>query len=129
MFRDYPILGVGPGNYPLHYLDYSEQIGLDPRLAPRDAHSLYLGTLAETGIVGASALLLVLWLALRGAWRARLRLGGDDALMAEGVFVALMSFLVAGLFLHAAYPRYLWMMVGFGLVAGQLARSAARDPG
>jgi putative inorganic carbon (HCO3(-)) transporter len=128
MFRDHPILGVGPGNYPLHYLDYSEQIGLDPRLAPRDAHSLYLGTLAETGIVGACALLAVLWLALRGAWRARLKLGGGDALMAEGVFVALMSFLVAGLFLHAAYARYLWMMVGLGLVAGQLARNAARDP-
>ena len=127
MFRDYPVLGVGPGNYPMHYLDYSEQIGLDPRLAPRDAHSLYLGTLAETGIVGACALLTVLWLALRGAWRARLGLDGDDAVMAEGVFVALMSFLVAGLFLHAAYPRYLWMMVGFGLIAGQLARSAALD--
>ena len=128
MFRDHPILGVGPGNYPLHYLDYSEQIGLDPRLAPRDPHNLYLGTMAETGIVGACALLAVLWLALRGAWRARLRLGGGDSLMAEGVFVGLMSFLVAGVFLHAAYPRYLWMMVGFGLVAGQLARSEDRDP-
>jgi O-antigen ligase len=129
MFGDYPILGVGPGNYPNHYLDYSEQIGLDPRLAPRDAHSLYLGALAEIGIVGTCGLLAVLWLALRGAWRARLRLGGGDALLAEGIFVALMSFLVAGLFLHAAYPRYLWMMVGFGLVAGQLARRASRDPG
>jgi hypothetical protein len=129
MFRDYPILGVGPGDYPLHYLEYSQEIGLDPRLAPRDAHSLYLEALAETGIIGASAFLVVLWLALRGAWRARLRLAGRDALLAEGIFVALVSYLVAGLFLHAAYPRYLWIVVGFGFVAGNLARGEVRDRG
>jgi putative inorganic carbon (hco3(-)) transporter len=128
MFRDYPLVGVGPGNYPLHYLDYSEHIGLDPRLEQREAHSLYLEFLAETGIVGTLALLAILWLALRGAWRARVMLGGRDALLGEGVFVALASFLVAALFLHLTYPRYMWMMVGFGLVAGNLARSAASQP-
>jgi putative inorganic carbon (hco3(-)) transporter len=125
MFRDHPIAGVGPGNYPRHYLSYSQQIGLDPRLADRQAHSLYFGALAETGILGAGALLAVLWLALRGAWRGRRGLRGDQALLAEGIFVALASYLVAGLFLHDAYPRYLWILVGFGFVAGQLARKAA----
>ncbi len=125
MFRDHPIFGVGPGNYSRHYLSYSERIGLDPRLAPREAHSLYLGALGETGIVGACALFAVLWLAVRGAWRARRSLRGRDALLAEGIFVSLVSFLVAGLFLHDAYPRYLWILVGFGFVAGQLARKAA----
>lgn len=129
MFGDYPIFGVGPGNYPLHYLDYSQEIGLDPRLEQREAHSLYLEAFAETGIVGASAFLAVLWLALRGAWRARQRLARRDALLAEGIFVALMSFLVAGLFLHASYLRYLWIVIGFGFVAGNLARGTARDPG
>jgi O-antigen ligase len=129
MFRDYPFVGVGPGNYPLHYLLYSEQIGLDPRLEQREAHSLYLEALAETGIVGAVALGAVLWLALRGAWRARQRLAGRDRLLAEGIFVALVSFLVAALFLHLTYPRYLWLIVGFGLAAGNLARGPAREPG
>ncbi|HET9121626.1 MAG TPA: O-antigen ligase family protein, partial [Solirubrobacterales bacterium] len=125
MFRDHPIFGVGPGNYSQHYLSYSERIGLDPRLTPREAHSLYLGALGETGIVGACALFAVLWLAVRGAWRGRRSLRGDDALLAEGIFVSLTSFLVAGLFLHAAYPRYLWILVAFGFAAGQLARKAA----
>jgi putative inorganic carbon (HCO3(-)) transporter len=127
MFRDHPILGVGAGNYPLHYLDYSQQIGLDQRDQQREAHSLYLEALAETGIVGALALLVVLWLALSGAWRARQRLGGPAGLVAEGVFVALLSFLVAALFLHSTYPRYLWILVGLGFVAGQLAREPVRD--
>ena len=100
-----------------------------PRLEQREAHSLYLEAFAETGIVGASAFLAVLWLALRGAWRARQRLARRDALLAEGIFVALMSFLVAGLFLHASYLRYLWIVIGFGFVAGNLARGTARDPG
>jgi putative inorganic carbon (hco3(-)) transporter len=127
MFRDHPIVGVGPNNFPGHYLGYSQDIGLDPRLSARESHSLFLGALAETGIVGSCALGAVLWLALRGAWRGRRWLGGRDAVLAEGIFVALVSFLVAGLFLHAAYPRYLWIMVGFGFVAGQLARNEARD--
>ena len=122
MFRDHPIFGVGPGNYPLHYLEYSQKIGLDPRLANREPHNLYLGTLAETGIVGASAFFAVLWLSLRGAWRGKRWLRGRDALLAEGIFVALTSFLVAGLFLHSTYPRYTWILIGFGFVAGQLAQ-------
>jgi putative inorganic carbon (HCO3(-)) transporter len=125
MFRDHPLFGVGPGNYSQHYLSYSQRIGLDPRLTPREAHSLYLGALGETGIVGGCALLAVLWLAVRGAWRGRRSLRGGDALLAEGIFVSLVSFLVAGLFLHAAYPRYLWILVGFGFAAGKLARKAA----
>jgi putative inorganic carbon (hco3(-)) transporter len=129
MFRDYPIFGVGPGNYPLHYLDYSEQIGLDPRLEQREAHSLYLEALAETGIAGAVAFLIILWLALRGALRARLRLAGRDALLAEGIFVALLSFLVAASFLHLTYPRYLWILIGLGFAAGHLAEGKPSSPG
>ena len=140
MFRDHPFFGVGPGNYSRHYLEYSQQIGLDTRLANREPHNLYLGTLAETGIVGASVFFAVLWLALRGAWRGRRWLRGHDALLAEGIFVALASFLVAGLFLHTTYPRYTWILIGFGFVAGQLAlneagarglatRHAGRGPG
>jgi O-antigen ligase len=129
MFRDNPLLGVGRGNYPLHYLDYSQEIGLDPRAEQREAHSLYLEAFAETGFLGALALLAVLWLALRGAWRASRGLVGRDALLAEGIFVALVSFLVAALFLHLTYPRYLWILIGFGFVGGQLAQGAARDRG
>jgi O-antigen ligase len=124
MFEDHPLLGVGPGNYAGNYLRYTQDV-TQARLTQRQAHSLYLAALAETGIAGTGALLAVLWLALCGAWRGRRWLGGGDALLAEGILVALVSFLVASLFLHAAYPRYLWILVGFGFVAGQLARNEA----
>jgi hypothetical protein len=64
----------------------------------------------------------VLWLALAGAWRARRRLRGHDALLAEGILVALGAFLICALTLHSAYARYQWIFLGLGLAAGRLAR-------
>jgi putative inorganic carbon (HCO3(-)) transporter len=120
MFADRPILGVGPNQYPLHYLEYSQYIGIDRRPEQRRPHSLYLEALAELGIVGALVFFGVLGAALRSAWRGRRHLTGTYALLAEGAFVGLVAFMVAGLFLHLAYPRYLWIVVGMALLAGRL---------
>ena len=120
MFLDYPVLGVGPGNYPGRYLEYSPAIGLDPRPVERPPHNLLLEALAETGIMGTLALMAVLGLALKGAWTARGALAGRDGVLAEGVFVALVGFLVSGLFLHASTPRYLWVVVGLALATRAL---------
>jgi hypothetical protein len=125
MWADHPLIGVGPDNFELNYLRYSERIGTDPRPEQRGAHNLYLESLAETGVVGAAAFFSVLWLSLRGAWRARRRLAGRDALLAEGVFVALWGFLICALTLHSAYARYEWIFLGLGLAAGRLARRPA----
>jgi len=126
MWADHPLIGVGPDNFEVNYLKYSERIGTDPRPEQRGAHNLYLESLAETGVVGATAFFSVLWLSLRGAWRARQRLPGRDALLAEGVFVALCAFLICALTLHSAYARYQWIFLGLGLAAGRLAKEPAR---
>ena len=125
MFLDHPYLGVGPGNYPVLYTKYSETVGLDPRNEARPPHNLYLEALAETGVVGTLLLLALIGRALRGAWRARGALPGRDGLLCEGVFVALVGYMINGFFLHpSAYSRYLWLTIGFGLVCERLARSA-----
>jgi putative inorganic carbon (hco3(-)) transporter len=127
MFGDFPLTGVGPNNYPVRYLDYSQRIGLDPRAEERtgvgqEPHNLYLEVLAETGFVGTLAFFVVIGAALKGAWRGRRALPAGDGLLAEGVFVALVGFLLNSLFLHAAYPRYFWILIGFGLICAKLAR-------
>jgi putative inorganic carbon (HCO3(-)) transporter len=122
MWHDHPLIGVGPDNFEVHYEQYAEVIGTDQRAQERGAHNLYLESLAETGVVGASAFFAVLWLALRGAWRARRSLAPRDALLAEGVFVALGTFLVCALTLHSAYARYEWIFIGLALAAGRLGR-------
>ena len=124
MFLNHPYLGVGPGNYPVLYTRYSQTIALDSRNEGRHPHNLYLEYFAETGLVGGLLLLGLIVLALRGAWRARRVFTGRDRLFAEGVFVALVGYFVNGIFLHpSAYSRYLWLVLGFGLVCGRLAQS------
>jgi putative inorganic carbon (HCO3(-)) transporter len=64
--RDYPFLGVGPGNYPAVY----EQYYIPPWREPLGhAHNYYLNMAAEAGVPGMLALLLMLGMAFRGLKR------------------------------------------------------------
>ena len=124
MWADQPLLGVGPDNFEAQYQRYSAQIGIDPRPEARGAHNLYLESLAETGLLGTLAFLAVLAGALLGAWHARGSVSTDLAPLGEGLFVALCTFLICAMTLSSAYARYQWILLGLGLAAGQLARSA-----
>lgn len=82
MFSDHPWLGVGIGNYTSAYAAYAR-----PHFygALGHAHDIYLNFLAETGIIGASAFIL-LWLAALGvAWRESRLTSGNAAALAVGV--------------------------------------------
>jgi putative inorganic carbon (hco3(-)) transporter len=126
MWADHPLVGVGPDNFEVHYQTYSATIGLDRRAQDRSAHNLYLESFAELGLLGGIAFLTVIGLSLSGAWRARSRLDGRDALLSEGVALALAAFLICAITLHSSYARYQWIFLGLGLVAGRLARRPAR---
>jgi putative inorganic carbon (HCO3(-)) transporter len=129
MFVDHPYFGVGPGNYPVLYTQYSKFIALDDRNEGRHPHNLYLEYFAETGMAGGFLILTFIGLALRGAWRARRVFSGRDRLLVEGVFVAMVGYFVNAIFLHpSAYSRYLWLVLGLGLVAGRLARREEATP-
>ena len=68
MARDYPLFGLGLGNYALFYDDY-RLINWEAPLG--HAHNLYLNFLAETGVVGLAAY-LAFWLVIfRATWRTR----------------------------------------------------------
>ncbi len=118
MWGDHPLVGVGPDNFELNYLSYSAAIGIDPRPEQRGAHNLYLESLAETGLFGALAFFAIIALALRGAWRARSRLGGRDALLGEALLAALGVYLLTALTLNSAFARYQWIFIGLALAAG-----------
>lgn len=125
MWLDHPLIGVGPNNFEVRYPEYAEAIGLDERPEQRSAHNLYLEALAETGLLGALPFFALIGLALAGGWRARSRLPGTDALLGEGLFVALTAFLICAMTLNSAYARYEWIFLGLGLTAGRLARRPA----
>jgi O-Antigen ligase len=79
-FADNPVQGIGTGGFVVDWLQ--ERDVLDPT---REAHSLYLGTLAELGLIGLAALLVF----LGGVAAAARRLWRCDPGLAAGPAAAL----------------------------------------
>jgi putative inorganic carbon (hco3(-)) transporter len=125
MFADHPILGVGVNNYDTYYQEYSRQIGLDPRSESRSAHSFYLETAAELGLTGIAVLfitLLAVFRSIKRSWN-QLRNAGDKVYseMVLSVGIGFVGYLTAAVFIHDAYPRYFWLLVGIGLALPEVA--------
>lgn len=132
MFGDHPLVGVGYGNFEIHYPRYAQLLGLDARREERQAHSLYLEVAAETGIFGMLSFGALVAGTLAGAVRARRSLfeAGDDAgeRLVTGFGIALLGYLAGSIFLHLTYPRYFWLLIGTGLALHTLAdRQRASD--
>jgi O-antigen ligase len=110
--KDYPVLGSGAGSFQRRWLERRPA-----ELPVRDAHSLYLETLAELGPPGLLLLLLLLAAPLAAAVRAR------ASPLAAGAVAAYSVFLV-----HAAVD-WDWEMpavVLAGLASGAALLAAAR---
>jgi tetratricopeptide (TPR) repeat protein len=85
MSRDQPLVGSGAGSYEAHWLrDRPPSYAFDVR----DAHNLYLETLAELGLVGLALLVVTLAVPLAGLARARRR---RLAPAAGGAYVAFLA--------------------------------------
>jgi hypothetical protein len=105
-FADQPVQGIGSGGFVVDWLQ--ERDVLDPT---REAHSLYLGTLAELGLVGLAALLAF----LGGVAAAARRLWRSDPGLAAGPAAALAVWAA-----HAGLD-WDWEMPAVSLVALALA--------
>lgn len=130
MFGDHPIGGVGVGNYSARYDDYVSRTSSAARqyADPSDLHfphNLYLEFAAETGLVGLAifaALIVAVWRAL-GIARRRFDESGDLtlSLLAHSFRISLIGFLAASLFLHLAFPRYLFLLFAFAAALQRLS--------
>ena len=137
MFGDNPLIGVGIENYPASYQAYSRQLGLDPRIEERHAHSLYVQILAEHGLMGGVLFLFMMWVVLMGLYHGEKELEElgfhDEAGMGTSLLIGLVGYLAAAIFLHNAYPRFFWLLLGIALAFPnvakneRLARQAARQ--
>jgi O-antigen ligase len=126
MFNEYPLLGVGLNNYAVHYQKYSRQLGIDSRLEDRAAHNLFLEVAAETGLVGLTIFGTMLGLTFHGLVKAYKRFDqmglDDEAYMIRAFMIGFIGYLAASFFLHAAYPRYFWLLLGISLAISQITR-------
>ena len=122
MFLDHPFGGVGAGNYPLLYQEYSRNLGVPAVASQFYPHNLYLQVAAETGVMGLITFLPIIVAPLVALERTRRSSASTEwRELAFGVEVALVCYLVASVMLHASYPRYLWMLLALAVAARQVA--------
>ena len=128
-FSDRPALGVGWGNLQQTFADQVSDGGRHPRIATfTHAHHQLLGTLASSGIVGATALVALLAIPFRWCWRVWRRPPDTttaSATAASGLMV-LGGFAVFGL-TEAILDNVVALGV-FGLLTGWLLH-VLDDPG
>lgn len=128
VFSDHPIVGVGPGQFSSYYRQYADDIAISVKAEDRQAHSLYLSTAAETGVLGlicfGAILGITLWqLALaRRRWLGRRT---DLTNMVTGLGLSVVTYLTTGIFLHLSFIRYFWLVMA---LAGAAALIALREP-
>jgi O-antigen ligase len=128
VFLANPILGVGPNNFgpfAAEYFDYGEVGGdyMNPvTLYDRDLHSVYFTVLSESGMIGVVTFIVLLidfWRrnrVLRTKWaNAVWQAGGggevDLRLFSLGLELAMIGFLLNGLFYPLLYVHWLYSFV------------------
>lgn len=114
VFADHPVLGVGRGLFPVYYGDYADEVGIASENDARQAHNLYAGIAAETGLFGFVTFMGIFGATLVALARARKRcqeLAPEYATIATAFLLAIFSYLTTGIFLHLAYERYLWILL------------------
>jgi putative inorganic carbon (HCO3(-)) transporter len=131
VFRDHPIIGVGPGMYRYEVKEYSELIGYKNIAGEREAHSLYLGLAAETGILGFITMMGIFFYTLyrlarsRAYWLERNQKG--IASLCTGFFLAVVSYMATGIFLHINYIRYLWLILALAAIVSEFSEADIID--
>src|SRR5438552_6805706 len=121
IFVDHPVVGTGPGTFGIVHAAYQR----DVRYYARDAHSLYVQTAAEQGVVGLVALAVLLGV-LATAWISALRASRrtDSYPLVVGIGLGLAAFFVHnGVDMDWMFPANPAMAM---LMAGVLA-SFAKD--
>lgn len=132
MFTDHPLLGVGLNNFSSLYQEYTKDLGLAPSAQNRSPHNLYLEVAAETGVIGLLAFLAIIVFAFRSLFRARrqfIQAGMQDYVnMTTGFIIAFTGYLLSAVFVHAAYPRYFYLLVGIAFALPNLFRNTEESP-
>ena len=137
MFRANPFLGVGFANYSDNYWTYAGGLGLEgsarnvgSQSSARQPHSLYIEIMAETGIFGIVSFLAFLGLMLQGLYQARLKNNTDKtktdadwSAWITSLIMSIVTFLVAGFFLHGIGFRFIWVLCGFALAIIHLTQN------
>ncbi len=116
-----PLFGVGPGNFPQHYLDPDYRYMPGRTLTPRVLHNMYLGIAAEVGMVGLLAFLGVVVSSLVRLTRSVMRAAdpGDRA-VAAAILFGLIGFLIGSVVTPSQFLKSTWILIGLAAAHARL---------
>lgn len=132
VFLDHPVFGVGPGQSSKYIAGYGNAHGFAKIRANMEAHNTYLQQLDETGVFGFLFLASIVALTLRNLFQIRKRWRTERpeyAHIATALFLSVLMFLITSLFLHLAFPRYLFLLLGLGGAAVLIYRAEELEAG
>lgn len=125
MLSDRPLFGIGYGGFGDAYPEYARDLGIELKSESREAHNLYVEIASETGIAGVAAFfVLVAGAAVSiGSARRRFRSLGRDDLDGIGYALgaALVGYLITSIFLHMAFARFVWLLIGIAIALPNVA--------
>ena len=124
MIRENPLLGTGPGTFPLHYATtgYAKAFSANRKVGDlyRRAHNTYLETFSELGIPAGLLFVGMLGLGLYNLIRARrawmLRRNGEQADMLTHLSMSFLSLALFMMFISAPNQKYVWIMLALTYV-------------
>lgn len=126
MITTHPLLGVGPGNFPIVLTHYGR--GGYIMSGQWVSHNTFVGVAAESGILALVLFLLVLYFGFKDL-RAVVRVGDQVdhrlALLAIAVEVSIVGFLVAGLSGNHEKTKFFYLFLGLILSLDGIRRRIA----
>ncbi len=135
-WEEHPLRGIGYGAFPNESTTLLRQTpGVDfsayrLRQGGQVAHSAYLGTLAELGVIGLALLVAVLVSAVTTLrWAARTARARPDPIVAaaaQALLISMVGFLLVSAFLSTETDRGLWVLLGVSLALARIAAQPAK---
>lgn len=130
VYVEHPVVGVGPGMFRFYSGEVGNELGVKRLIGTRRAHSLYLEVLANTGTLGFVLTMGIVAITIWQLRAIRLRLLKKDPEMANiatGLALGILAYMTTGVFLHFAYIRYFWAVMGIAAAAIQIGHMRERD--
>lgn len=138
MIKANPVLGVGTGEFPnkfVEYSDYEDKISVGGIIGQDslNTHNMILQVGAENGISGLAIFLLIIIFSFRDIIKVLRLCRGDPelsklGLVAKAVFISLIGFIIAGLFGNAGYDLMFFTLVSLAVISRRVtAKVRERD--
>lgn len=120
MGKDYPIIGVGRGNYPFNSKDYYKKIGIDTesklyesQYANKIPHNTYLTFFAEFGVLGLVLFLSIFFIILK--LNLKLKLPINKVLLS-----LLIGYMAQSLAINLENFRGIWFVLGLYITTNEI---------